>query len=117
MKKETKINKEETGIEMVARLVVDGFEKVEQKFSLMNSRLDGIDSRLDGIDSRLDGIDSRLDGIDSRIANLTSEQAETNRRLSSLEKKQMGTLLSLDETVHRNEFNKVVRRVEALEKR
>ncbi|MCX6735505.1 MAG: hypothetical protein NTZ13_00260 [Candidatus Parcubacteria bacterium] len=103
MKKEIKMKEKETGIEMVARLVVDGFEKIEQKFSSVNSRLDGIDSR--------------LDGIDSRLTNLTIEQGETNRRLSSLEKKQMGTLLSLDETVHRNEFDKVVRRVEVLEKR
>ncbi len=83
-------------MEKLAEFTVTGFEKLEREIVTINDR---------------------LDGIDSRLTNIGTEQAETNRRLASLEKKQLGTILSLDETVHRNEFNKVVQRVEVLEKR
>ena len=99
----------ETDTEFLARLMAEGFAQV-------NTRFDGVDTRFDGIDVRLDGVDARLDGVDARLLNLEKGQAETHRRLDSIEKKQAGTLESLDETVHQSEFIKLVRRVEVLEK-
>jgi len=102
----TKIVKKETSTEMLAHLMVNGFEQVNQRFEKVS----------DEIASFKQEVHARFSEVDSRLDNLTSEQKETNRRLDSLEKKQMGTLLSLDETVHRNEFEKLSRRVEVLEK-
>jgi len=106
--KEVKMKKE-TDTEFLARMMAEGFAQV-------NTRLDGIDVRLDAIDARLDAIDARLDGIDGRLLSLEKGQAETHRRLDSIEKKQVGMLESIDETVHKSEFIKLVRRVEVLEK-
>ena len=99
----------ETDTELLARLMVEGFGQV-------NARLDGMGARFDGIDNRLDGVDVRLDGMDNRLLSLEKGQAETNRRLDSIERKQAGMLESIDETVHRNEFTQLVHRVELLEK-
>lgn len=99
--KEVKMKKE-TDTEFLARMMAEGFAQVN--------------TRLDGIDVRLDAIDARLDGIDGRLLSLEKGQAETHRRLDSIEKKQVGMLESIDETVHKSEFIKLVRRVEVLEK-
>jgi len=48
---------------------------------------------------------------------LNQAQEETNRRLTSIERKQMGILSSLDETVTRKEFQVLVSKVAVLEKR
>ena len=122
--------KKETDTELLARLMVEGFGQVNARFDGIDERFDGIDGRLDGIDNRLDGIDGRLDGIDGRLNGIDIDLVEVKDRLLSLEKgqinmyrsldamkkKQSGTLLSLDETVPRREFIKLVHRVEVLEK-
>ena len=115
MKKETKTDKEETGIEMLARLVADGFEKNEENFKQLKQEISSVKQDISSVKQEIITINDRLDGIDSRLANIGTEQVETNRRLSSLERKQLGTILSLDETVHRNEFARLEKRVEALE--
>lgn len=92
----------ETGTELLARLMADGFGQVN--------------TRLDGMDARLDGMDARLDGMSGQIVSLERGQAETHRRLDSIERKQIGMLESIDETVHRSEFTQLVQRVELLEK-
>lgn len=94
--------KKETDTELLARLMAEGFKQVNTRF--------------DGIDGRFDGIDVRLDGVDNRLLSLEKGQTEIYNRLDSIEKKQSGTLLSLDETVHRSEFVKLVQRVNVLEK-
>jgi tetrahydromethanopterin S-methyltransferase subunit G len=87
--------KKETDTELLARLMADGFGQVN---------------------TRLDGIDSDLVEMNDRLLSVEKGQAETHRRLDSIEKKQAGMLESLDETVHRSEFFKLVQRVEVLEK-
>ena len=115
-------------MESLARIVQGGFAEMQNnfvalkkdmdsRFNAVDIRLDGMDKRFDGIDNRLDGIDNRLDGVDSQISSLFQEQKETNRRLDSIERKQLGLLTSLDETVHRNEFSVLLRRVDVLEKK
>ena len=108
--------KKETDTEFLARMMAEGFAQVNTRLDGIDVRLDAIDARLDAIDARLDGIDARLDGIDGRLLSLEKGQAETHRRLDSIEKKQVGMLESIDETVHKSEFIKLVRRVEVLEK-
>jgi len=99
--KEKKIKKE-TDTEMLARQIAEGFGEVKSQFG--------------EVYTRLDVIDVRLDEVSSDITYLQKGQAETHRRLDSIEKKQNGMLESLDETVHQSEFRKLVQRVEVLEK-
>lgn len=87
--------KKETDTELLARLVTKGFGEVN---------------------TRLDGMDIRFDGVDDRLLSLEKIQSQTLSRLDSIERKQDGMILSLDETVHRSEFIKLVQRVEVLEK-
>lgn len=94
--------KKETDTELLARLMAEGFGEVKASFKEVNGRFDVIDVR--------------LDEMSSNITSLQKGQAETNRRLDSIEKKQAGMLESLDETVHQSEFRKLVQRVDLLEK-
>ena len=100
--------KKETDIELLARSMAKGFEQ-------MNTRFDGVDARFDGVDTRLDVVDVRLDEMSGQLTTLEKGQSEIHHRLDSIEKKQIGMLESLDETVHQSEFRKLVQRVEALE--
>lgn len=90
-----KETKKETDTELLARLIAEGFVRV---------------------DARLDGRGIRFDGVDDWLLSLEKGQAETLHRLDSIKKKQTGTLASLDEVVHRSEFVKLAHRVEVLEK-
>ena len=108
--------KHEPTITDVMGVVQDLSVSVQDLAEAMQSGFAKVEDRFDGIDNRLDGIDNRLDGMDGRLLSLEKGQAETHRRLDSLERKQSGMLASLDETVHRSEFVKLVHRVELLEK-
>lgn len=119
---EKKAGKMETDTEFLARLMAEGFGRVDARFDAVDARLDGVDARLDGVDARLEGIDARLDKVDidfvevkDRLRSLEKIQTETLDRLDSIDKKQTGTLASLDETVHRSEFVRLEHRVGALE--
>ena len=81
---------------MLARLMAEGFKQVNARF---------------------DGIDARFDGVDGRLISLEKGQTEIYRRLDAIERKQDGMLLSLDETVNREEFKKLARRVSVLEEK
>lgn len=94
--------KKETDTELLARLMAEGFGQVN--------------TRLDGIDTRLDSVDSDLIEVNDRLLSLEKGQVNIYRSLDSIEKKQTGTLESLDETVHQSEFRKLVQRVDLLEK-
>ena len=84
----------ETDTEFLARLMAEGFGEVK---------------------TRLDVGDVRLDEMNGQLAVLERGQTEIRHRLDSMEKKQMGVLESLDETVRQSEFRKLVARVGVLE--
>ena len=130
MKKEVKKKiKKETDTEILSRLIVNGFEDVNKHFGQIDKRFEQVDKRFEQVDKRFEQVDQRFEQMDQKFEQIGSEisfvkqkvfsieeeQKETNRRLASLERKQIGTVLSLDETVHRNEFNEIVHRVEKLE--
>jgi len=124
MKTEKTNAKIETDTEMLARMMMNGFEKIDERFEKMEERLtqeissvkQEISSVKQEMNNRFEEVDAHFDEIDARLTNINIEQKETNHRLDSIEKKQLGTILSLDETVHRNEFNRLTKRVEVLEK-
>ena len=72
---------------MLARLVVDGFDRIEKRFTGVDEQFKGIDARLDGIDNRLEGMDKRFDGIDSRLNGIDSSLSSIIRRVDLTEKK------------------------------
>ena len=109
-------NKSNSDIEMLASLVRNGFEKIDERFEQVDKHFDKIDERFDKIDARFEKNDRKFESIDSQLFAIHNEQKETNRRLDSLERKQSGLLSSLDETVHRSEFKVLVNRVGQLEK-
>jgi len=94
--------KKETDTELLARLMAEGFGQMNMRF--------------DGVDARFNGIDIELVEIKDRLLSLEKGQTDIYRSLDAMEKKQSGTVLSLDETVPRREFIKLVHRVEVLEK-
>lgn len=102
-----KSHKKETEIEMLARLVVSRFDIMEEKMGGMQDEMHGLQNQFDEL----------RDEMRTGFANVHIEQKETNRRLSSLERKQIGTLESLDETVLRSEFGELEGRVVILEEK
>lgn len=113
--KNSRQTKKETDTEMLARLVVHGFERMDKKFAQVDKRFVQVDKRFAHVDKRFDQIDGRFEQVEGRLSSLEYEQKETNRRLDSIERKQIGILESLDETVHRKEFQALVCRVDAIE--
>ena len=108
--------KKESGIDMLARMMKNGFDRMDDGFAMVDKRFDKVENRLDGVESRLDGVEGRLDGVESRLGSLEIEQRETNRRLDAIDRKQAGVLSSLDETVTRKEFQVLASKVAILEK-
>ena len=115
-KKVVKKNKE-NDFDTLARLVKDGFERVETRFDEIDKKFENVDGRFEGIDKRFESIDSRFESIDSRLFSIDHTLQDNTRRLESIERKQSGTLTNLDETVHRSEFKVFAKRVEVLEKK
>lgn len=123
MKKETKKKtQKESDFEMLARLVVNGFEKMGADISSLkegqNSLKQG-QAKLEQGQARLEQGQARLEhevvGIKSEVSSIKEEQKDHTRRLISIERKLTGTQISLDETVHRSEFTRLEHRVKALE--
>lgn len=100
-KKTQKKLRKETDTEMLARLMLNGFEEIKRTMATKEE---------------LAAVKDDLATVKDDVASIKEDQKEANRQLASLIKKQGGMLLSLDETVHRSEFDGLVRRVEVLEK-
>ncbi len=116
MKEKTlKVNKKETDTEMLARLMVHGFDCMDKRFEQVDKRFEQVDKRLDKIDERLGGVEERVGSLGQEVVSLHLAQDETNRRLTAIERKQSGLLESIDETVHKKEFDILVSRVRILE--
>ena len=118
MKEKTPKTKEkESGIDMLARMMKHGFDRVDKRFDGVDKRFDGVDKRLDGVDKRLNSLEAGQSSIVQEVLALNRAQEETNRRLTSIERKQTGILSSLDETVTRSEFRVLANKVAVLEKK
>lgn len=88
-------------VDNLAIIVVSGFEQVKEKISV--------------IEEKISVMEDDISSIRGELSSIKEEQKETNRRLDSIERKQMGTVLSLDETVPRREFDELSERVIILE--
>jgi polyhydroxyalkanoate synthesis regulator phasin len=104
-------------IENLARFTINGFDKMEAKMETLATK-DELSLVKEDVSLLAGEVSSLAGGVSSlkgEVSSLKEEQKETNRRLGSIERKQLGILLSLDETVHRSEFEELTHRVEALE--
>ncbi len=86
----------EDQIDSLARIVVSGFEKMDKRF---------------------ERVESRFDQVDISASSVNQELKNHSVRLDRIEKRQIGTLATLDETVHRSEFKTLTKRVDALERK
>jgi chromosome segregation ATPase len=111
-----KASSKEDKFDMLARLVQNGFEQVDKRFEQIDKRFEQIDKRFEKIDQKIHRIDSHLERTDSQLFSINHELKEHTVRLDSIERKQEGIKLSVDETVHVSEFKKLSQRVEVLEK-
>lgn len=105
----TKKVHKESEFEMLARLVKDGFERMDKRF-------EQVDKRFEQIDKRFNHVDARFELVNSQLFSINHELKEHTVRLDSIERKQGGMRLSLDETVHVSELKALTKRVEKLEK-
>ena len=117
MKKEIK---KAMTIEDLAMITQNGFVGLEQRMigelkKEISSVRQEISSVKEEMNNRFNEVDAHFDIVDARLTNLALEQKETNHRLDTIERHQKGMLESIDETVHRNEFTRLEKRVEALE--
>lgn len=92
-------------MEKIATFTVNGFEKVDERFEKIEGKFVELKEEMN----------NRFEDVEIRLTNINLEQKETNRRLDTMERHQKGMLESLDETVHRNEFSRLEKRVEVLE--
>lgn len=107
-KAEAKIKKVAVGkngkmtLEKLARMMVQGFENTKEEL------------RQEFRQGQAE-IKHEVEGIKEEMSSVKEDQKEIKRAVQSLDRKQSGTILSLDETVHRSEFKKLEHRVEMLE--
>ncbi|MEI7750214.1 MAG: hypothetical protein WCJ25_04400 [Candidatus Moraniibacteriota bacterium] len=85
----------------LARIVQNGFLKIDERLDSMDERLDSMDTRLDSMDGRLDSMDARLDSMDGRLHNLEDTTADIKA--------------NLNKKVDKIEYNTLEYRVERLE--
>ncbi len=86
-KEDKKITRKETDTEMLARMMVHGFDHMDKRF-------EQVDKRFEQVDKRFEQVDERLGYIGKEIVALNHAQDETNRRLTSIERKHTGLLES-----------------------
>lgn len=82
-----------THMETLAQIVARGFESVDKRFELVDKHLELIDRRIEQINAELQHVNARLDTIEHDIADI-------RRHL-----------------VYRDEFEEVLARLSAIEKR
>ena len=104
-----KDNNKETEIEMLARLVTNGFDRMQEQMNGINTGLQG---QINGLQNQIDGLQSEMR---TGFADNRFEHKEMNQHLESLGQKQIGAMESLDETVLKSEFNELEERVVVLE--
>ena len=118
VKKETKTKEGKMTLEKLARMMAQGFEKVREEMVSKDEFKTEVILLKQGqakLEKGQEEIKEEVEGIKEELASVKEDQKDNTRRLISIERKLAGTLISLDETVHRSEFNKLARRVEVLE--
>lgn len=111
-----KTKNKESGIDMLARMMKQGFDRVDKRFDGVDKRLDSLKKGQKSLEAGQKSLEAGQNSLVQEVLVLNQAQEETNRRLTSIERKQMGILSSLYETVTRKEFQVLVSKVAVLEK-
>jgi hypothetical protein len=104
-----KKDNKETDVEMLARLIADGFSGMQKQINGLQAQLTGTQNSLQ---NQTDDLQSEMR---AGFENNRIEHKEMNEHLESLDRKQMGALESLDETVLKSDFDELEGRVVVLE--
>ncbi|PIQ35752.1 MAG: hypothetical protein COW60_02395, partial [Candidatus Yonathbacteria bacterium CG17_big_fil_post_rev_8_21_14_2_50_43_9] len=99
-----KTKNKESGIDMLARMMKQGFDRVDKRFDGVDKRLDSLKKGQKSLEAGQKSLEAGQNSLVQEVLVLNQAQEETNRRLTSIERKQMGILSSLYETVTRKEF-------------
>jgi tetrahydromethanopterin S-methyltransferase subunit G len=73
MKKNLKETKKEIGLDDIARIVQDGFLKIDEKFNIVDKRFDDVDKRFDDVDKRFNSVEKRLISVEKKIDHIEGE--------------------------------------------
>ncbi|MCK9351894.1 MAG: hypothetical protein WCT49_05825 [Candidatus Paceibacterota bacterium] len=115
-----KDNNKEIDIEMLARMMAKGFAEIKEQMTDMNTGLQGqINSMQTQLTVVHEDLQYQIDALQSEMRTgfegNRAEHREINKHLESLDRKQIGALESLDETVLKSEFDELADRVVVLE--
>jgi len=131
-----KETKKETDTEMIIRLILGGFARVENRLysletdmgdvkhsvstlehsvSTLQHSVSTLQHSVSTLEHSVSLLETEMDEVKHSITNIHTDLRDMDRHLDSIDRKQAGMLESLDETVHRNEFRRLEKRVEALE--
>jgi uncharacterized protein HemX len=105
-------NNKETEIEMLARLVVNGFAEVKEQIGGLQGQVNGLQGQINGLENQFEDLRGEMR---AGFENNRIEHKEMNEHLVSLDRKQMGAMESLDETVLKSDFDELTERVVVLE--
>lgn len=85
-------SKEETDTEMLARIMVNGFEDIMKTIATLATKeeLASVKKDVSSIKEKLSVVEDDITSIRGELSSIKEEQKETNRRLSSIERKQTG---------------------------
>jgi len=104
--------KEKITIDVLARMINDGFKEAQRERENIRRELteeiQGIKNEIQGIKNEIQGIKTRLDIIEKRLDTLESGQEAIRLELKSIRN-------DLKNYVTKEEFIKIVKRVETLE--
>lgn len=60
-------------LEILARMMAEGFHGVDSQFDGINTRLDVVDTRLDGVEIHLSRVELRLDDTNKRLGKVETK--------------------------------------------
>lgn len=117
LKKNQEITSKESDIELLTRLVVEGFLRVDDRFEQVDKQFEQVGKQFEQVGKQFEQVGKQFELINSQLFSINHQLKNHEERLERIERKQTGFLANLDESVHRSEFKTLIKRVEVLEDR
>ncbi len=115
-----KEHKQEVTLDDLAQMVASGFTEIRQEMTggfteIREEMVDGFAEIRKEMTNGFAEVNQHFTEVEDRLTTLEKGQLEIFRELDGISRKQDGMLLSLDDTVSRDEFSALALRVETLE--
>ena len=115
-----KEHKQEVTLDDLAQMVAGGFTEIRQEMTggfteIREEMVDGFAEIRKEMTNGFAEVNQHFTEVEDRLTTLEKGQLEIFRELDGISRKQDGMLLSLDDTVSRDEFSALALRVETLE--